>query len=182
MKIRVGALLLFWLAAVACPAASKRILRRAITEKMYSEDDKAFTSAQPLSEPTLLVLLKTIMGERDARSLLAQTDAPGRPGILFNAIPVHLKNTGDHWLLAVGTAPPTSGADNGHFWVMNLSGPQPNATFLAPANYVELLKTRTNGYRDLRSVWCSPNQCEYKTFVFSRGRYRQILDRWTKNY
>jgi hypothetical protein len=182
MKTRLGALLLFLLTAVAYPASSQRSSRRPIAGKTYREDDRAFTSAQPLSDATLLVLLETIMGDQDARSVLDQTDAPGEPGTLFKAIPVHLKRADSHWLLAVGTALPTTGADNGHFWVVNLSGPQPEATLLAPANYVVILKTTTNGYRDLRSDWCSPNQCEDKTYIFSRGRYRQISDRWTKNH
>ena len=144
------------------------------SQPCFAEDDKAFDDAKPLSRQVIRVMLRTSMRESDANDLLQTTAKPEGPGSLFKAIPVRLNEANTLWLLAVGTAPPTTGADNGHFWLVDLSSPRPRATMLAPANYVNLLDTKHNGYRDVETEWCSPNECIYLKYKYARGRYRRF--------
>jgi len=148
------------------------------SQPCFAESDKAFDGAKPLSRQIIRVMLRTSMSKSDADDLLKATPEPGAPGALFEAIPVRLNEANTQWLLAVGTAPPTTGADNGHFWLIDLSKPRPRATELAPANYVDLLDAKHNGYRDVETEWCSPNECTYMKYKYARGRYRrfQVID------
>jgi len=140
----------------------------------FAEVDRAFDDAKPLSRQILRVMLRTSMSKAEVVDLLKTTHDPEAPGALFRAIPVWLNGSHARWLLAVGTAPPTTGADNGHFWLVDLSRATPRATELYPANYVDLLDAKHNGYRDVETEWCSPNECIYTKFKYVRGRYRRF--------
>jgi hypothetical protein len=144
----------------------------------FAEDDDAFDRAKPLSRQIIKGMLRTSMTESDVEELLKATPNPEAPGTLFNAIPVRLNEANAPWLLAVGTAPPTTGADNGHFWLVDLSRSKPRAIVLAPANYVALLHSEHNGYRDVETKWCSPNECICTKYRYVRGSYRrfQVID------
>jgi len=149
------------------------------SQPCFAEDDKAFSKAKPLSRQIIQVMLRTSMRESDVADLLQITNQPEAPGSLFKAIPVRLSEANTKWLLAVGTAPPTTGADNGHFWLVDLSKSKPRAVLLAPANYVDLLDSKHNRYRDIETEWCSPNECIYVKYRYARGRYRkfQVIDK-----
>ena len=142
----------------------------------YTEQDEAFEGAQRLPRQVIEVMLRTSLSKADVEWLVRTTPTPEAPGSLFRAIPVRLDEAHPQWLLAVGTAPPTSGADNGHFWLVNLSEAMPQATMLAPANYVKLLDTRHHGYNDVETGWCSPNECVYRKYKFAQGRYRMLRE------
>lgn len=146
-------------------------------QRFFAEDDRAFKYALPLTADVVSVMLRSSMAEADVKQLLEATPQPGRPGLLFSATPVKLSDAGDRWLLAVGTSPATSGADNGHFWLVDLSKPTPHAIMLAPANYVKLLDTTHAGHRDVETQWCSPNECIYGEYRFIRGRYHKFRER-----
>jgi hypothetical protein len=150
------------------------ICKRKPNQPCFAEDDRAFNRAEPLSREVITVMLRTFMGEPDIRDLLEITPRPEAPGSLFNAIPIKLSSSNARWMLAVGTAPPTTGADNGHFWLIDLSGPRPRAKLLAPANYVDLLESRHGGYRDVQTEWCSPDECIDMLYQNVRGRYRRV--------
>lgn len=144
------------------------------SQPCFAEGDKAFGDAKPLSRQILRVMLRASMSDSDARDVLKTTPRPEAPGSLFEAIPVRLSEANTQWLLAVGTAPPTTGADNGHFWLVDLSKRVPRSTMLAPANYVNLLDTKHHGCRDVETEWCSPNECIYMKYRYARGRYRRF--------
>ena len=145
-----------------------------ISQPCFAEDDKAFNDAKPLSLQIVRVMLQTLMSKSDVNNLLRTTPEPEAPGSLFRGIPVRLNEANAEWLLAVGTAPPTTGADNGHFWLVDPSGLTPRATMLAPANYVDFLDAKHEGYRDVESEWCSPNECIYMKYKYAQGRYRRF--------
>jgi len=144
------------------------------SQPCFAEVDKAFDDAKPLSSQVVRAMLRTSMSRSDVNELLKITPKPDTPGSLFRAIPVRLDKANSQWLRAVGTALFTTGADNGHFWLIDLSRPSPRATVLAPANYVDLLDTKHNGYRDVETEWCSPNECIYMSYKYARGRYRRF--------
>jgi hypothetical protein len=144
------------------------------SQPCFAEDDKVFDGAEPLSREIIQVMLRTLMNESDVNDLLKTTPDPEAPGSLFKAIPVRLNEGNARWLLAVGTAPSTTGADNGHFWLIDLSSRRPVATMLLPANYVDLLDTTHSRYRDVETEWCSPNECIYMQYKYERGRYRRF--------
>jgi hypothetical protein len=151
------------------------------SQPCFAEDDKAFDAAKPLSRQVVRLIMRTLMSQSDVEDLLQTTPTPEAPGSLFKAIPVRLSEAHPQWLLAVGTAFSTSGADNGHFWLVDLSSPRPRATMLAPANYVDLLDARHNGYRDVETEWCSPNECIYMRYKYARGTYRRVRVMHTEN-
>jgi hypothetical protein len=151
------------------------------SQPCFAEDDRAFSDAVPLSREATTVMLQTVMHSSDVRDLLKVTPKPEAPGALFKAISVQLSASNARWFLAVGTAAPTTGADNGHFWLLDLSRPKPQATLLAPANYVNLLDSRHSGFRDVKTEWCSPNECIYMQYGYIRGRYRRVSVLHTAN-
>jgi hypothetical protein len=144
------------------------------SQPCFAEDDKAFNDAKPLSTQIIRAMLRTLVSEPDVNNLIKTTPKPEAPGSLFKAIPVRLNEANTEWLLAVGTAPPTTGADNGHFWLVDSSGTRPRATMLAPANYVDLLDAKHEGYRDVETEWCSPNECIYMKYKYAQGLYRRF--------
>lgn len=146
------------------------------SQPCFAESDAAFGDAKPLSRQMVRVMLRaSSMSNSDVNDLLKATPKPEAPGSLFEAIPVQLNAANTQWLLAVGTAPPTTtGADNGHFWLIDLSRRVPRAIMLAPANYVSFLDAMHHGYRDIETEWCSPNECIYMKYKYARGRYRKF--------
>lgn len=150
-------------------------------QQEYVEDDAAFDKAQPLSRELLFAMLRTSMSAVDARWVLSSTPAPGAPGSLFRAIPVRLNQAKPRWLLAVGTAIQTTGADNGHFWLVDPTKVRPQAYMLAPANSVKLLSTAHTGFSDVEASWCSANECLSTTYSFIHGHYRKVRKRYYAN-
>jgi len=73
---------------------------------------------------------------------------------LFDAVHVHLGNSRELGYVVVGKFP-MSGADCDWFWVVRSDRDHPKIILFSNSNAIELLRGRTNGYRNVRSTWSS---------------------------
>jgi hypothetical protein len=135
----------------------------------------SFPPSAPLPQNVVKLLLKDQMV---MDSMERVSDAEKRePAQLFRAAEVHLFSPNETDLFIVGNFP-IAGADNGWFWVVRSPRKNPRIVLFATGYALELLGSRTNGYRDIRSTWSNPNGTETRIYKFNRARYRLWKERW----
>ena len=109
--------------------------------------------AVPLSPEVLQVLLR----RKEVKEALEFASREGRdnPSQFFEATKVHLRGS-DEADLVVRGYPPVSGADNAWFWVVLLAhGATPRIVLWGHADSLEVMTSRTNGYRNIHCSWSS---------------------------
>lgn len=107
--------------------------------------------AVPLPPKVLQTLLRT----KEVKQALefAGKEQRENPSQFFEAAEVHLRDS-DGAALVVQGYPPVSGADNAWFWVVLLArGPAPRIVLWGHAESLEVMTSRTNGYRNIRCSW-----------------------------
>jgi hypothetical protein len=138
---------------------------------VYSEySDESFDDFLPLPENLLNVLLATA----EAREMSRELQGLDRNELakLFSAIEVHLDDRGKQDYLVLGKSP-MSGADCDWFWIVRSGQTHPKVILFANTNSIELLKSRTNGYRNIRSVWESAaGYTITNVYHYNGARYR----------
>jgi len=141
-----------------------------------SED--SFPPSAPIPQKVLTILLK----EQAVReSIVRASDADKRdPVHLFRAAEVHLFSPNEIDLFIVGNVP-IAGADNGWFWVVRSAHKDPKVVLFATGYALELLHSRTNGYRDIRSTWSNPNGTETRIYKFNLEMYKLSKERWNEH-
>jgi hypothetical protein len=109
--------------------------------------------AVPLSPEVLQVLLR----RKEVKEVLEFASKEGRdnPSQFFEAAKVHLRGSDEADLVVQGY-PPVSGADNAWFWVVLLAhGATPRIVLWGHADSLEVMSSRTNGYRNIHCSWSS---------------------------
>src|SRR5208283_2666829 len=132
----------------------------------------------PLAPSVLRVLLHTKEIEEALDS--ENDEQQDNPAQLFRAGETHLGGTDDVDLVVVGISP-LSGADNSWFWVVSSARSAPRVVLWASGNYLEVLDTRTNGYRNIRSFWASASTTKSSEYHFNGKEYTLWKERWGKN-
>ena len=114
--------------------------------------DNSFDDSDPPSEG----LLRALLDSREAKRVLKETPDIDRNNLsnLFRAVKVHLAGPSEVDYLVVGKFP-MGGADNDWFWIVRYNRIHPRVIFFANASSVEFLKTRTRGYKNIRTSWSS---------------------------
>lgn len=102
------------------------------------------------------------------------------PAQLFRVAEVHLFRPNEVDLVIVGNTP-IAGADNGWFWVVRSARKDPRVVLFTSGYALELLDSRTHGYRDIRGTWSNPNGTETKIYKFDGLKYRLRKDTWHEN-
>jgi hypothetical protein len=98
---------------------------------------------------------------------------------LFRAKEVHLGRPNEIDLLVAGTFP-VVGADNDWYWVVR-STPNPKVLLWVGCLSIQLLKRKTNGYRDFSSSWSSANHGWDDIYRFDGSMYK-LRKRTTEDY
>jgi hypothetical protein len=139
-------------------------------ERTIFGDAESFENSVRLSEKVLDVLLATNEAEYARQLSLEKPDEDRNK--YFSAVEVHLSGPNEVDYVVEGNLP-LAGADNAWFWVVRSARTHPKVVLFASGGFLELLNRRTNGYRDMRSVWQSPN--ERITCVYQYNGERYIL-------
>lgn len=159
----LGSFLIFAITLVSPGQATKPVNE----QKTFSEE-RPFERSVPVPPATLKALLAT----REAKEALELANGAQRkhPAQLFRATEISLGRAGDQALI-VGGIRPMSGADNDWFWVVLSPVKNPRVVLFEGAYALEIQDSRTDGYRDIRSVWSSPSETISKSYRFNGRRY-----------
>src|SRR5215510_8397748 len=76
------------------------------------------------------------------------------PAQLFQAANVHLSDSREADLIVAGRGS-MRGADNGWYRLVLSPRTHPRVVLFAGCNALELMRTKTNGYRDIHTYWAS---------------------------
>ena len=160
----------FFLCVVAASAQPHKPNRPAdITFFAPDDENRGFETAGPPSDALLDSLLKTPEAE-NAKEKLAALDREKLRN-LFQVVPIHLSSSMETDYIALGRDP-LSGADCFWFWLVRPVGNHAQVILFSNALTVQLLPTRTNGYRDIRSTWSSAaGYTITRVFHYSGAKY-----------
>jgi hypothetical protein len=90
---------------------------------------------------------------------------------LFFADVVYLSGPKEVDYIVAGNLP-FAGADNEWFWVVRTGGLHPKVVLNEGASLLEILKSRTNGYRDIQSVWVMSGTKRTRVFHYDGVSYK----------
>jgi hypothetical protein len=145
---------------VSKPAAERTIFGNA----------ESFKNSVPLPRGVLNVLTEPMKDDKYYRDFVV-----GKSGKdlnrLFTAVEVHLSGPNQLGYVIAGTLP-LAGADNEWFWVVGTGGPRPKVVLNEGASWLELSKSRSNGYRDIRSVWVMSGTRRTRVFHYDGTSYK----------
>jgi hypothetical protein len=147
-------------------------------EQTLFYEEKPLQQQVALSPEVLKVLMETKQATQG--SDFASDAQRANPAQLFRAAAVHLISKDEVDLVVIGV-PPMSGADTGWFWVVRSARKDPEVVLFADGNSLEVMDTKTNGSRDIRSIWSSPSQTNYTIYHFDGGTYKVWKNKWTEN-
>jgi mRNA-degrading endonuclease RelE of RelBE toxin-antitoxin system len=142
-----------------------------------ADESEDFQSARPPTNVVLDVLLKT-PGAKDVSAELEKLDREEQRK-LFRAVRVHLSETDPTDYLVVGSYP-MSGADNDWFWLVRQTQNRAQVILDAGGNCLDLLRTRSSGYRDIRTVWSAASGLTITRIYHYDGNRYQLVHRYTK--
>src|SRR5437899_11433444 len=149
-----------------------------------TREQTAFSEQYPILHPiplppkVLTLLLKT---EEGKQGLERATDSEKKePTQLFRAARVHLRAPEESDLVIKGTGA-MSGADNDWFWIVLSAQKNPRIALFAGGSLLEVMPSRTNGYRDIRSDWSNPNGTQPRIYRFNGDRYRLWKESWREH-
>ena len=141
-------------------------------------EDSGLENAQPPSDAVLDALLKTSEANEAKDDLAVLSRDQMRD--LFKVVKVHLKGAVEADYVVLGSGP-LSGADCFWFWIVRERQGKAKVLLFENPLKLELSKRRTNGYRDIRSSWCSAAFCHDRLFRYSADRYRLVYQHDTES-
>jgi hypothetical protein len=130
-------------------------------QRQQAINEQAFFSAdEDPQRPVVLApnVLNVLLALREVKESMERASDSERknPEQLFRAAEVHLRSAAEVDLVIMGRRPLT-GADNSWFWVVRSIGRKPKVVLFTGGNSLELSRTRTNGYHNVRTLWFNPN-------------------------
>lgn len=149
-------------------AQSTRTKPAAEPSSFYPDRNRGFDNAGVPSDPVLDALLKTPEARLNWDRLQKLNRVELRK--LFLVVRVHLKDAGETDEVVLGKGP-MSGADCDWFWVVRDLGGHAEILLFENAYGVYLLESRTNGYRDVRSVAFAGSTAYTNFFHYDGQRY-----------
>jgi hypothetical protein len=144
-------------------------------QKIFSRNTRLDHQA-PIPADVLKLLLSTREGKEGlARASDAQKQNPAQ---LFRAAEVHLRAADEADLVIEGISPMANG-DHDWFWVVRPAGTKPGIALFAGGNSLEVQDTKSNGYRDISSVWNYPKETLTTFYKFNGRKYgfKKVLSR-----
>jgi hypothetical protein len=146
---------------------------RAATEQTYFHEDQDLENPVVLPIAVVNAILKTDEGKQGLSD--AKQRRVGDVNHLFRGTRIHLNDNNDADFLVIGTFP-MSGADNTWFWMVSSAPPKPRVLLFAGCNSVEIMRDKTNGYRNIRCLWSSASETGDRVYEFENERYRLSKD------
>lgn len=140
-------------------------------------EESSFTESHPFKHPvpvplSVLNLLSRRPEVKDNLFLHNVRDSkPKNLGRLFTASQIHLGPADEVDLIIMGNEG-MGGADNAYFWVVRSAYQNPVIVLWAGADGLDVLMTKTNGYRDIWTGWNSPSEELTELYKFDGGSYK----------
>jgi hypothetical protein len=145
---------------------------------IYAETDERFEHSTALPNAVLRLILHT--PEAKGAMDLANDSERRRIAEYFRTTEVRLSDSGEVDLLVRGS-PPMRGANVGWFWFVRSPNNNPKIVLFAIGDSVELLRSKRQGLKDVRSVHTSPVYTHICIYRFSGNIYRLSKETWDKD-
>lgn len=142
----------------------------------YEENDP-FKHALPPADDVLDALLRTSEA-RDAADALAGLDRE-RLRRIFKVVKVHLSDSSEEDEVVLGSDP-LSGADNNWFWIVRRLRGHAQAILFANGLSLELLNSRTSGYKNIRTSWSAASGLTITCIYHYDGTRYRLMHKYTK--
>jgi hypothetical protein len=139
------------------------------SEQTFFTESEGFDRAVSLPPKVLQALLR----QKEIKDALVDADKEQRdnPSKLFEAATVHLRAPDEVDFIVRGNQP-ASGGDNAWFWVVILAaGESPRVVRWCTASSLEVIDTRTNGYKNISCEWSSPSENIHWEYHFNGQKY-----------
>jgi hypothetical protein len=150
--------------------ATKKSLKSGPSAFYPDDENRGFDEADPPSDAVLDALLKTQEAKENS-DLLQKLDRDGLRK-LFLVVQVHLAKSDETDEVVLGYDP-MSGADCYWFWIVRDKGGHAQVLLFTNEYGIDLLNTRTNGYREIRGVWSSAaGYTITRVYQYNGNRYK----------
>jgi hypothetical protein len=173
MKMGGQKLLLFCIALVGMTLILTVTVQGQTTDVIHEQS--SFREDEPLKKTANLPsnVVRALLQTQEAKGALASKPQQKKdsPDKLFRAAEVVLGSPDEIGFVVMGLFP-FSGADNTWFWLITYAGKTPRILLWAEGNSLEIMHSRTNGYRNVRTRWSSPLTTTINEYHFDGVRYK----------
>jgi hypothetical protein len=140
-----------------------------VSEHTIFGDAESFKNSVPLPRNVLDVLIAPMKDDKYYRDfVVGKSDKDLNK--LFTGVVMNLSGANEVDYIIEGNLP-FAGADNAWFWVVRTGGLKPIVVLNEGASFLELLNSRTNGYRDIRSVWVMSGTKRIRVYHYDGSSY-----------
>jgi hypothetical protein len=176
MKLRMDILMICVLVAAGIATAQSKGKKPAAEPTAFYEDcidddkDRPCLFDHPVPVPD--IVLDALRNSEEAKSMKDQLKDYDREDFarLFNAVVIHLGGPKEIDYVVMGEFP-MGGADAPWFWIVRFDQTHPKVIFFTFAGGFRLLKTRNNGYPDIRSSAWTASDSYTNIYHYSGQRY-----------
>jgi hypothetical protein len=175
--LRIVVVLILSVVAVGSSVAQGKKAHAAHEQTKFVEGDRPQHAVQ-LSAEVLNILLET---KEVKQELTFVSDSERKNAAqLFQASEVHLNGPDEVDLIVIGI-PPMAGADSGWFWIVRSANKNPQMVLFAGGNTLELMDSKTLGYRDIRGVSSTASETRDAIYHFDGDQYKLWKEKRTQN-
>lgn len=155
--------------------AQSRGKKPAAEPTVFNENNGAYEDgSDPFDDPVPLPdkVLDALRVSEAAKSVQDELKNMGRDEFaqLFTAVKIHLSGPKEIDYVVLGGFP-MGGADAPWFWIVRFDQTHPKVLFFTFANGFEVLKTRNNGYPNIRSIAFAGGVAYTRIYHYNGQRY-----------
>jgi len=151
------------------------LMEIAYGQEVHPAPEQKVFSNSPFQRPAALSpeVLKVLLAAHPAKETFAVLNDSERanPSQLFQGGEVHLSGPDKVDLIVMGMGR-MRGTENSWFWVVRSARKDPELILFSGADSLEVLDSKTHGYRDIRAVWMSSLETETTTYHFDGHSYQ----------
>jgi len=137
--------------------------------------EQTLFSNSPFQHPVMLSpeVVRVLLASHPAKETFDTLDdsAKANPSQLFQASEIHLSRPDQVDLVVIGVGR-MRGAENSWFWVVRSARKDPEVVLFGGGDSLEVLASKTGGYRDIRIVWMSSLETETTSYHFDGNFYK----------
>ncbi|MFZ1083881.1 MAG: hypothetical protein WAN35_02815 [Terracidiphilus sp.] len=155
MKFRVACLMICALFVTEIALAQSTGTKLTPKRTIFNDAD-SFKNSVSLPKNVLDVLIASLKDDEHYSDLFVDKSNK-ELNEYFTAVLVHLSGFNEIDYVVQGNLP-FAGADCGWYWIVRSARSHPEVVLFESTGTLELMRSRTNDYSDIRSVWQSPNE------------------------
>ena len=156
-------------------SSASRAQDKCLNRQVFSgDDDPCLDKADSPSPAIVSAILVTDAAHQELED--ADPSERARIPTLLKGLAVHLASQRQKDMLVRGDFP-MSGGDNTWFWIITSAESSPVATWVQ-GNTVTLLRSRHNGYRDVRTDWFAGSHRDTQVFRYDGHSYKLYREKY----